>query len=101
MFYFLTRLRHFKSCVLPATKLDLRKTKEDIMAKVSEAITAIQVGNDRLEKARVEIVTLIATLRETDPDLSPEGVAALERFKTLTGQLDDIVPDPEVVPPVE
>ena len=91
-YYFITGLKYFGSYLLPATKHDLKETQRKIMAKVSEAVTAIQVGNETLERSRVEILALIETLRNTDPDLSPEGVAALERFKALTGQFDDIAP---------
>lgn len=70
------------------------------MAKVSEVAAAINAVNEQLEKARLEIVSAIAALSASDPDLSPEGNAALDRLKAVAQRLDDVVPDVSATVPV-
>jgi len=66
----------------------------DIMAtKLSELAGVLTGIDDTLDKAKTEIVNIIAELRKTDPDISPEGQAALDRLSTLAKALDDVVPD--------
>jgi hypothetical protein len=71
------------------------------MAKLSEVAAAIAAVNAKLNKASTEIVTLIESLRASDPDLSPEGNAALAELQSIAQRLDDVVPDaPEAEPEV-
>lgn len=78
----------------PNQELAVINQKLDTLTmKVSEAVEAFkQVGNT-LEKASTEIKAKLEELSNSDPDISEEGKAAVERVKTIAEALDAIVPD--------
>lgn len=61
--------------------------------KLSEALTAIGELETSLDEASTEILAELEKLRTTDPDLSPEGTALVERAKAKAKALADIIPN--------
>lgn len=76
-----------------ATKADLTNAVHLILMKESEAVAAINRIGDQLEKVATEITKEIANLKSSDPDLTPQGDAAIERLQRLADAVDAIVPD--------
>lgn len=71
---------------------------EKILMKQSELAAALEAVKNQLSKAKDEILAEIEKLKSSDPDISPEGVAAIENLQAIGQALDDVVAD---VPPVE
>ncbi len=63
------------------------------MAKLSELEGILTTIGDTLDKAQAEIIAAIAKLKETDPDLSAGGEAAVARLAAVAKALDDLNPD--------
>lgn len=81
-------------------KLDrILDNQKKIIMKQSELAAALTSVKDQLTKAKDEILAKIAALQTSDPDISPEGQAALDSLKAIAQALDDVVED--VPPPVE
>ena len=75
------------------THLHKLETKVNNMAiKLSEIPGALAALSAQLDKAKTEILAKIASLEQSDPDLSPAGEATLASLKTVAQNLDDIVP---------
>ena len=78
-----------------------QSTEEIIMAKLSELTAALVAINDRLAKAKAEIVAKIDELQSAlvaDIELSADTQAALDALVDSAAALDDIVPDPAPAP---
>lgn len=76
-------------------------TEELIMAKLSELASALVAINDRLGKAKAEIVAKIDELQSAlvaDIVLPTDAQAALDALTASAQALDDIVPDPAPAP---
>src|SRR4029077_14575482 len=92
---------------IPSNRLDelndhldeVTKTLESIEMKVSDLFPALNQLGDRLETAKAELVALIDQLRQSDPDLSPEGASALARISAITEALDALTPNEPPPPP--
>lgn len=69
-----------------------------IIMTLQEAQAAILAIVPKLNEAKTEILALIETLRNTNPELSPEASAALTSIAGIANTLADIVPNP---PPAE
>jgi len=80
---------------LPASRGDVRKAKEQIMARLDDLEALVTKIDDQLEKAAAEIVKTINDLKTQLGNVEiPSGAqAALDRLSTLAQGLDDIVPD--------
>jgi len=65
------------------------------MSKLSELAATLANLSDKLDKAKIEIVTEITKLKEGmgNADIPPEAQASLERLSALAQALDDIIPD--------
>lgn len=61
--------------------------------KLSELLTAVGEVETKLDEASTEILAELEKLRTTDPDISPEGAAVVERVKTKAQALADIIPN--------
>ncbi len=85
--------------VTPAAVTGINQKLDTIIMKLSEAETIIVEGAKKLGEAQTEILAKIAELEAADPDISPEGTAALESIRSIATALADIVPNPP--PPVE
>ena len=70
------------------------------MIKLAELATALGAVNDKLEKAKTEILAKIAELQDAlaNVEVPADAQAALDTLVAKAQALDDIVP--EVVPPV-
>ena len=94
-FYFIESDASAEALAQINTKLDT------IVMKLSEAEQIIVEGAKKLGEAQTEILAKLAELEATDPDISPEGTAAVESIRTIATALADIVPNtPPVEPPV-
>jgi hypothetical protein len=82
------------------SKQMLEEMETRIMARISDLAAIANGIGDQLEKAKAEIEAAIAALKNADPDISPEGQAALERLVTVAQAFDDLNPDvtPEPTP---
>ena len=69
---------------------------EQIDMKVSQVPAALASLKTQITKARDEIINKIAAIEVADPDLSEEGLAALNELRDLAQQLDNINPDAPV-----
>lgn len=105
-------LNHVPIFKLPKTILDdindnlelITQKLESIDMKVSELVPALNQLGDKLDQAKAELVALIDQLRQSDPDLSPEGASALARISSIVDALDALTPNetpPVEPPPVE
>ena len=75
-------------------KLDeISEQLEQINVKLSELSGHLNEVGDKLEKAQAEILAALDKLASSDPDLSPEGQAAVERVKAIAEALDAVIPD--------
>lgn len=76
---------------------------DKVMVKLNEVAGQLQAVNDRLLKAKVEIIDRINVLEEAlgDVDLPAEAGDALTALMATAQALDDINPDPEPVPVAE
>jgi len=72
---------------------------DKLIMKVSELAAVLEAVRSQIKKASTEIMAKIEALSSSDPDLSPEALAALSDIKASAKALDDIVPD--AVPPIE
>lgn len=61
--------------------------------KLSEALAAVGELETSLDEASKEILAELEKLRTTDPDLSPEGTALIDRVKVKAKALADIIPN--------
>lgn len=68
---------------------------ERTVMKVSEATAAFIEVKDALVEASDELLALIEKLKESDPDISPEGAAAVEKSLSIARALKDVVRTPE------
>jgi hypothetical protein len=108
-----TRFNFFWSKLCLATKYDLRKLRELIMAtqaelvivlndvvlqqkKTVEEIKSVQAAVDTLKEDIAELEKIIA-----DGIVGPELAAAVEAVKVQAQVVDDQIPDLPVPPPVE
>ena len=71
----------------------INKQLENINVKLSELATSLNEVGDKLDKAKAEILAQIEKLEAADPDLSPEGQAAVERLREVAEALDAVVED--------
>jgi septal ring factor EnvC (AmiA/AmiB activator) len=89
---------------LEASLEEITQKIDTLDMKVSELVPSLNALGDKLDQAKAELVALIDQLRQSDPDLSPEGAAALARISQITDALDALTPEPPPVeqpPPVE
>lgn len=63
--------------------------------KLSEALAAVGELEASLDEASTEILAELEKLRTTDPDLSAEGAALIERVRGKARGLADIIPNAE------
>ena len=56
-------------------------------------MTSLNEVGDKLEKAQAEILKALDAIQAADPDLSPEGLAAVERLREVAEALDAVVED--------
>ena len=92
----------------PSSRLDdleesldnVAKQIEKLDMKVSELFPALTQLGDKLEQAKAELVALLDQLRQSDPDVSPEGAQAIARINAIVDALDALTPN-ESTPPVE
>src|SRR5262245_40380012 len=75
------------------TKKDLVEMEKRLMAKQSELAGLLKSVGDKLDEASTEILAEIEKLKQTDPDISAEGMAQLERITAKATALADIVPN--------
>lgn len=70
------------------------------MSKLNEVAGQLQVANERLLKAKVEIIDRINALEDAldDVDLPIEAEEALSALMATAQALDDLNPDPEPEP---
>lgn len=109
MFNYFTRKRILIDIweMLSDIRIDLHFLKLKTGVIMSEQTAAAQVLIDlkaQLLKAKGEITAKIQTLIDAAANagqLDPALAAAVEDLKPVAQQLDDIVPDPVVEPPVE
>lgn len=107
IFFVLRRLfRRIRFCVKPASPRDVARIvnqliQKTIMPKVSEIDETVNAISDTLDKVRVEFLSELEKLRNSDPDISPEGAAALTRLASIAAALDAIVPDAVPTPTPE
>lgn len=90
----------FRSMVTPATKLDLIRLEEKIMAKQSEAAAKLQALAVQLNKVKTEVQKLKDAVENAD-NVSPELEAAINAVDAAVNGVDEINPDEPVTPPVE
>lgn len=93
----------FRAHLELATKDDLKELKKDIIMKLSEVKSQIAAASARSTEAFQELGTRIADLQKQiddliagagDPDITDEAfLADLQKLKTNTDQLADIIPD--------
>ena len=76
----------FALALFAAIAVQINRKAKVVMAKLSELATILKNFGDQLEKALTE-------LKNTDPDISPEGQAQLDRIAAAAKALDDITPD--------
>ena len=75
-------------------KLDTTSEQlEVITLKLSELTGHLNEVGDKLEKAQAEILAALEKLGSSDPDLSSEGQAAVDRVRAIAEALDAVVPD--------
>lgn len=76
---------------------------DKIIMKQSELAANLEGVSSQLSKAKDEILAELDKLRASDPDLSPEGIAAVQKLGNIAQALDDVIADapPPVEPPVE
>jgi hypothetical protein len=84
----------------PATKEDVWKATNTIMAKLSTLAASVAALTAQVQKSKDEIVAKIAALENAlaDVDLPADAETALEELKGAVQAVDDINPDP--APPV-
>lgn len=63
----------------------------NIMTKLSELAGTLTAVNTRLEEAQTEILEALKNIGNTDPDISPEGQAQLDKLAAIANALADIV----------
>lgn len=72
---------------------------EKLIMKQSELAAKLEEVSTQLHKAKEEIMAELDALRASDPDLSPEGVAAVQKLGNIAQALDDVIADkPEPSP---
>jgi len=79
----------------------IRRQLNEISMKQSEQNAKILELAPKLVRAVEEIKVLIATLKQTDPDVSPEGAEAIAKMETALGVADDLAPEIPPAPPEE
>ena len=89
------------SHLTPATKKDLDKAVDKIMATVQELNTKLTAINAQLDKATAEIVDEINKLKAAlnNVDLPADAQASLDALTTKVQALDDLNPDAPTPPP--
>ena len=83
---------------------NINQQLKEINMKVSEITPAMTDLKNQIVKVKVEVIAALALLESKDPDISPEGVAALDQAKEALQGLDDVFPDiptGEQPPPAE
>lgn len=84
---------------LPATKLDLIKMENRIMATQQEQTVKLNEATERLKKVQTETRTLLDKIKElTDAlanqsNVTPELQAAVDAITTQVQVVDELVPD--------
>ena len=77
----------------------VKKQLKETHMKLSDLSGSLNQVGDQLEKAQAEILDALEKLAASDPDISPEGQAAIDRLKSAAQRLDDIIPDNVQAPP--
>ena len=70
-----------------------------LIMKLSELPALLSTVNTKLDEAKTEILAEIAKLKASDPDISPEGLAALDALSARASSLGDIAPPVTPVTP--
>lgn len=83
--------------VSPEALANINTKLDHITMKLSELPALVTTINTKLDEAKNEILAEIAKLKTTDPDISPEGQAALDSLTARANALGDISP---ALPPV-
>lgn len=79
---------------------------DKLLMKQSELAAKLESVSSQLTKAKDEIMAELDALRAADPDLSEEGIAAVQKLANIAQALDNVIADvnPDVdpeTPPVE
>lgn len=94
---------HLKLETVPNPALAAINTNlTDILMKLSEALELLKGAKEKLAEGKTEILAKLEELKNTDPDLSPEGAAIIGEIADIATALADVVPNtPPVDPPAE
>ena len=71
----------------------LNQKLDQIIVKQSELAGSLEKVSTQLSKAKDEIMAELDKLRSSDPDLSPEGVEAVQKLGNIAQALDDVIKD--------
>ena len=71
----------------------LNQKLDHIIMKQSEATSKLESALQTFKKAKDEIMAELDKLRASDPDLSPEGTAAVQNLGNIAQAFDAIIAD--------
>lgn len=85
--------------VTPAALAAINLKLDEILMKQSEFNAKVLELAPKFERIGGEIKEEIRKLRESDPDISPEGQAALSKMEAVGTALDELAPELPTEPP--